>query len=227
LATHQPERTVNKLQLVQRLAEEVGMARVPTTTVGQVGEFKRICNWVDSAVLKIEGDQERRWSWMWEQPTLTLPADTFTIAGTLQASRYVLDSMRDLTDSNEFPPYLQYLPWQDFNHCYPRILVGPTNTFTSWTVRPDKAIVFNGIPPETRTLQVERYRAPRALVDDTDEPGFDEDLHLLVVWTAMVYYASFDEAGVQRATAQEERAKLFDSLVGRSVDQMVLGAPMV
>lgn len=221
---------MTKLELVRMLAQQAGMARAPDTTVAQVGEFGRLCTWIDSALVSIEGDGERRWTWMWELATLTLPAGTSAIAEHLPASRYDRATLRDVTSgTDEFPPYLTYQPWRDFNRLYPRISANPTTTFSCWSVRPDNALVFNGVPIDDRTIEVERWRAPAALVGDDAVPGLPEDLHEIIVWRALVKYASFDEAGVQRATAAQEDAKFFNSLLMRCDTEMIggFGPPLV
>lgn len=217
-------RAVNYLELCKRLAHEAGVnGPGPTTVVGQDSslEHGRIVNWVNNAWLDIQG--MRNWSWMWTNPTLTLTTGTFVIAGTLPPDRYDQDSAY-FDDGSQEGRWLQYLPWDEYRHEY-RVLNAPDN-LTAWTIRPDNSLSFNAQASVDQSISLERWSAPTSMTVDADEPAMPSDLHMLIVWTAMVKYANFDEAGVQRATAVDEHNKLMNQLMKRCLPQMRLGGPL-
>ena len=215
---------MNYLQLCQRLAYEAGVdgENSVTTTAGQTGELRRVCQWVASAWLDIAG-LATHWSFLWENPDLTIPNGTNVIAGTNDASRYDTDGTY-FNDGSTQRRLLEYLPWQAFRATYRQL--SSDNNVQVFSVRPDNALVFNAIVTADTLCSVERWANPTALAADADTPPMPEDLHEVIVWRALVKYANFDEARVQRETAIDEMNTRLSALRTRCLPRWELGGAL-
>lgn len=217
---------MNLLAICRRLAQEAGIAGGASaiTTVANVsGEVRRVVDWAVSAWSEIQG--QRRWTFMWEQPTLTLTAGTSTIAATVPESRYVRDSAWLLQPASTADQWLTFMPWPEFSTVYRRL--NNDDNVTCWSVRPDGTLAFNAKVTADTNVLLERYGNPVVLSADTDTPAAPEHLHMTIVWRALVLYANFDEAGVQRQTAVDEYNTLHSQMCNQCLPSLELGAPML
>lgn len=170
------------------------------TTLNQTGEGARVVRWIDDAWQFLQ--QMHLWNFLWEQASVVIVADTSATAGTIPAQRYVADSAWVGTRRMD-----DFVPWEEFRQRWPVALIGPGEP-TAWSVRPDNAFVVSARPLADLTISVERYRNPTAMAADTDVPtGLPAEHHLAIVYQALLLYANFEEAGITRATAQEELNK--------------------
>lgn len=220
------------LELCQDYAREAGIkgtenGNVPASVSGQFGELARIVGWVKKAWLDVQG--LHHWNFLWELAALTLPLGTNVIATDIPCDRWLTETARRsalTSDGLEF----EYVPWDEWPNWYSDAYIAAGNAPTTFTVRPDNALVFNGIPSVANggavDFTVERYKNPQELVDGADVPALPSDLHDLIVQKALVRYANFDEAGSQRATAVDEIARLERDLIRRCLPQMRLGGPL-
>ena len=214
---------MNFLALCQRLAFEAGVEgeSQPTSVVSQTGELGRVVRWVNSAWLDIQ--QMHNWSWMWEHPTLVLTTAASSIAGTVGADRYDRESAY-FDDGSPAKRLLTYQPWQEFRESW-RVLA-QNDGVTVWSVRPDFTLVFNAAASANKNIDLERWMVPTELAADADTPGMPSDLHEVIVWRALVKYANFDEARVQRDTAIDEYKSKMGALMRRCLPVMSLGGPL-
>lgn len=190
---------MNRLALCQRAKLEMGLAGAAslTDTVAPVGLDIKVVNWVDEAWQRIQ--QAKLWAWMWESATVTILATTNVTAGTIAERRYIKDGCRDANGS-----LLTWMAWADFRHAYPSTSIGAGHP-SVWTIRPDKAFTVNAKPASNAALTVERYKAPSAMAANTDSPtGMPAELHMAIVWRAVILYAGSDENAslFQHATAE-------------------------
>jgi hypothetical protein len=204
------------LQLCQRTAKEVGVgsasvAAIPPTVIGQVGEVSRVVDYVQQSWTELQGN--RRWSFLWETPTITIPGGASSVPGSVPPDRYDVESAYVTTTSSD-GRHMDYLPWDEFRTLYPRLLTG--SSLGVWTVGPDRSIRINGVAPASgHTFTVERWALPTKLRLDTDVPPIDADLHMLIVYMAMRKYATFDEAGTQYKLAAAEESRMRHEFVSR------------
>jgi hypothetical protein len=212
------------LELCQSLAQEAdinGGATLPTTVAGQTGELRRVVDWVKQSWRSIQG--KRHWDWMWQRPTLTMLAGTSSLAGTIPEERYLKDRLYVPT-AGQLGRFPEFMPWDMFTKMYPFIQPGPT--FSVWSIAPDHSIRVDVQVTADVDFNVERYALPTELTADSDVPGLPSDLHMLIVWRALVKYANFDGAGDQRTTAIEEFNEMEAQLVERCLPGWRLGAPL-
>lgn len=217
---------MNFLKICQRLAVETGVNIPMSTVLGQTGELARIVNWVGDAWTEIQGD--KLWNWMWEQPTLSLPASASSIATTISEHRWLKHgTYLPLVSSDSGDRFLDYLPWVEFCQVYPRIT--QQAGLTAWSIAPDNSMRFNAIvtPAAATDVVVQRYALPTTLTGDADTPGMPTDLHMLIVYEAMVRYADFDEAGSQRTSTVAKLNRMQQNLNDRCLPEFTLGAGLV
>lgn len=212
--------------ICQRLAREAGVHReqtLPTTVVGQTGELRSVVEWAAQSWLDIQGS--KLWSWMWERPTLVLTvANQSIITGAIPETRYDEDSAY-LDDGSLQGRLLTFQPWQDYRH--DQRTLNNDNNVTVWTVQPDNSVVFNAHVTANTNVVLERWGLPTALAADGDIPAMPDDLHMLIVWNALIKYANFDEANYQRDSAILEAGRLEAQLIKRCLPRMGLGEPML
>lgn len=217
---------MNFLQLCQRVSQECGVSPnsvvpLPTTVVAQTGELKRVVDWTADAWRNIQG--HRHFNWMWEQASLTMLATTSSLAGTIPEARYEKDSLY-LPSASGLGLFPDFLPWDEFRQVYPFVQAGAG--FGAWSIAPDMSIRVDVAPAANQPFVVERYKLPTVLAGDTDVPEMPLDLHMLIVYVAMVSYANFDEAGVQRTTALDMIRDMKADLFKRCLPEWRMGQPL-
>lgn len=217
------------LELAQQLRQEARIpspttAATPTTVLAQTGELKDIVDWTGQAWVEIQG--QKHWSWMWENPTVTILANTSTLAQTVSAERYIFDTAYVPATTGTTSRKMRYYAWDEFRRRFPSgdIVAG---TPYSWTVRPDGAIAVNSKPTANMDITLERYATPTYLTADTDQPGMPADLRMLIVWMALMKHADELEAGARRSTAQDNASRLMRDLNTRCLPALRLGAPLM
>lgn len=214
------------LELVRLLMQEAAVNTTPsglTTVVDQSGELARVVEWVRDAWLDIQGT--KKWTFLWEQADIVIPAGFNALAGDLPASRWDRFTTYRIDPVSGQLRDLDYVPWQRFSLEY-RIL-GNADSMTAWTVRPDNAFVVNAPAGANTTFNVQRYRNPQNLAADADEPLLPEDLHKLIVFHALVKYAGYDEAGNQRMIAVDEVKRKTRALNERCLPSFEMGGSLI
>jgi hypothetical protein len=194
---------MNRLALAQRTKLECGLAGAAslTDTVAPTGVDAKIVGWVDDAWKRIQ--QAKLWDFMWEAGTVTILANTAITAGTIAERRYIKDGCR-----NADSVLLEFMPWAQFRHAYPSGLIA-AGTPSVWSIRPDKAFAVNAKPTSNTSLTAERYKAPTVMAANTDSPtGLDSELHMAIVWRAVMLYAGHDAHGALYQHADAEYRKL-------------------
>ena len=211
---------MNRLELCRSAMQ---LAGIPSgsflTTLNQTGEGARVVRWIDDAWQFLQ--QMHLWNFLWEQAAIVIPAGNHFIAGTIPATRYVPDSAWVGTRRMD-----DFVPWEEFRERWPVALVGNGEP-SAWSIRPDNAFVVSARPLVDLTINVERYRNPTAMAADTDTPtGLPAEHHLAIVYQALLLYANFEEAGITRATAQEELNKLLGVLTKTQLPAMQFGGAL-
>lgn len=195
---------MNKLQLVQRLAQECGVARasnVPATTVNQTGELKRLVTWIDNAWLEIQ-DKRPNWNWMIGS------FDFLTVAGDYEytpADAGVGDTFANWkTDS--FRSWLasggvgteQYLSNWDYASFRDYYLFSTRRTSLAqplqFAVGPTKNILLGSPPNDVYHIVGEYYKLPTEMTSDSDTPILPARFHMAIVYRAMLDYGMYEAA---------------------------------
>lgn len=210
------------LTLVQRLHLEAGrQGTAPTTVVGQTGYDLRLVNWINDAYKEVQALHP---SWRFRQ--IEIDADG-SVSITNAARNY---SATDLgfTDVGEWKTNygdlklysavadespLDYYPWDDYKDVY---LIGSARTTTGrpsiFTVKPDNSLDFHPFPDDTYYLTGEYVKSIQSMAADEDVPLFPTAYHDIVMWRALMLYASHEGAPEVYATGQENYDRILSQM---------------
>lgn len=207
------------LALAQRVRQEVGAAGSgPSSVTSQVGEAKRIVDYVPTAWLEIQSLHDS-WSFL---------RGYFSFTTTDGQGEYT-PAQAGITD-------LRYWYWDTFR-CYPtaagvngeieldtadydsfkrvwRYGNRPSGQPIVATERPnDRAIMLGPIPAAPGyTIYGDYQKSPVTLVSATDVPNIPSDLHMVIVYKAMQYFALY-EGGAPDVMARGTAG--YNALIGR------------
>jgi hypothetical protein len=174
------------LQLCQRLITKAGITGTMTNTENQVGEFKRVVDWVAEATEEIEG--------MWFNWNFLHQFHTFpTIAGVKDypppPNLNLWD--RDTFSIQEYESPLDYVEWtrQKIDPTAP-VLGDPYKV----TALPSKALRLYDTPSLIVTIRAQYWASPTVLVKSGDEPAIPESFRRVIIYKALQYYADYESA---------------------------------
>lgn len=216
---------MNRLELARRVAQETGTIdgeAVPATTTGQVGRLADIVRWTDQAYVDVLLAED---GW----PFLRSTFEVQTIAGTrayTAASWSLADFDRWMPDydrrrcrhtiyktadgaANEGE--LTYMDWLDFEQVYMRGVVA-NNQPAFYSINDADEFVLGPTPDDAYTVRGPYRIFPAAWTSDTDEPIFDRQFHMVIVYRALIKCGLFDEASAQVAGASSEYNLLMDRM---------------
>jgi len=227
---------MNKLALTQRLCRETGVNQVgPVTTINQVGDYKRLVDWIDTAYEDIQ-TIHATWQFLRKEFSFVTVAGTAAYSPSslppADFSEWVAD---DDGDSEDFRIYLNasdegymvYLPWDEFRQVY---MIGNARTQegrpTVYTIKPDDTLILHPIPNDVFTVTGEYYRTPDKMEVNDDEPIFPERFHLAVMWLALKHYGAYSQEPDKYMVGQVEFKKKLRGLEKSQLPQMAWGAPL-
>ena len=228
---------MNFLELTQQLRQECGVAGTgPTTVVAQVGQAKKLVDWINQAWLEIQGMQDA-WDFMREPFSFNTVANTpdYTPdgaagvgAGLADFRYWYKDTLRcyraDIGIADE--QWLVEWEYQVFRNTY-RFNVQVAGRPVVFAVKPNgKALMFGQIPGDTYTVVGEYQRRPTRLVADTDEPDISEHLQWAIIWKAMEYYGLFESAGEVVTRARQQFKAVIAQMEREQLEMVHLGNPM-
>lgn len=232
---------MNFLQLTQRLRQECGVTGTgPTTTAGQIGQAKKLVDWINSAWLEIQGMHDT-WGFMrlpftFETVAGTGDYDPETTVNTLTSTaltnlRYWhKDTLRCQRKSIGVQDEQWLIEWeyQVFRNTY-RFNVQVNGRPVVFAVKPNgKAVMLGQKPDDVYEIMGEYQRIPTSLSGDSDIPdlGTSQHLDMLIVYKAMEYYALFESAPEVLSRAKMSGKALMAQLEREQLDQLYLGNPL-
>lgn len=219
---------MNYLELTQRLQQEAGIAGTPlTTTQGQIGELKRICDWVRYAWDEIQVER-RDWNFLWAEFQVALAQigqDTFTI-NTGLPGRSIWNAetfyLEDPTQAFSRRP-ISVLENNYFNNLYGG-RIRPSLVPNVCTFLPNNQLRFNCPIDRLYNFGGWYIKPGTSLINDTDIPGLDSSFHLAILYRAMLKYAMFEEDERLISIAAANDIKWSDILVREALPRMAIGA---
>lgn len=212
---------MNYLQLVQRLGREVGASGSIATVTGATGEFKRLADWVAQAWLELQMER-REWNWM--RKSTTFPTvigqqayDPVTIP-IADLDHWVNGTFRIYQTTADNEQFLSQLEYDIFRDTY---IIGTSRTTQGFpsavTIDPNKKILLALIPNAVYTVVADYYKVPTELDSDDDVPDIPSRFHMLPVYKAMEWYASYENAPEVIARGAQNYRNMYDQLL---LDQM-------
>lgn len=225
---------MNFLQLAQRLRQECGVAGTgPTTVADQVGQAKKLVDWINTAWLEIQGLHDV-WGFLrkpFEFQVATGGAQTTPAQAGLTDWRYwhreTLRCWRTALGISD-EQWLVEWDYNVFRDTYRfnqnRELLGRPLVFA---IEPNSKALMYGPRMDTDYTVVGEYQAvPSALVQDVDTPNIPTHLHMIIVYKAMEYYALFESAPEVLTRAQKQYSSLLSQLEREQLPVIYLGNPM-
>jgi hypothetical protein len=213
-----------RLQLCQRLRQEAGISGTgPATTIGQPGEMGRVVDWIDTAYEEIQ-DKHPDWEFLRNDFTFQTIASTSEYLPSAVAlpehASWKQDSFRAYltsTGTND-EMWLNYYPWDTFRDAF---MFGSNRSTpgkpTEFSVRPNKAVVLWPVPALIYTIGGEYYKRPQVMSANADEPLFPREFHMAIVWKALMYYGTYENAPEAFTTGQSNYDRILRKL---EVDQL-------
>jgi hypothetical protein len=184
-----------------------------STTAGQIGSLQRVINWVGTAWEELQTKHED-WDWMESSILLGGGAAFVSVAG--QASyplgtgagtvgvlatnfgKWKLGTFRNYNTASGvsgeiFMDDISFASWRD-SYMYGAMRTVQTRP-VAIAVGPDKSLCLGPPPAAGYTFNADYYRAPTAMMIDTDVPtGLPVEHHMAIVWNAMMMYAGYEAA---------------------------------
>jgi hypothetical protein len=223
---------MNFLELCQRTRSEAGISGVgPASTTNQVGELKRLVDWVSTAY---EDIQLSRTNWMWMRKTFqfntTANDEDYTAAEAGIASRFAMwdvDSIRiyqtSIGVSNEFS-----IPFLDFSNFRRIYQTGSQSAGTPicFSIAPDLKLLLGTKPDGVYTVTGEYWQSTQTLANDSDIPELPTDYHMLIVWQALEYYGFYESAAEVVSRAQKQIRRYKNRLELNQLPDMMMARPL-
>jgi hypothetical protein len=221
---------MNFLELTQRLSRECGVDKTgPFTTVNQVGEARRLADWISDANLYIEA---LRSDWGWKFKAFSFPTVAsqaiYTPAqcGITSFGHFDESSIRNYDTAAGIASEIEmdcisYQSWRA-EHDLGSLKLQQTRP-SAVAVTPDNSIAIGPYPASGYTVTGLYYNKPQNLVADLDVPGMPDQFHMLIVWKAAQRYGSFEAAPEVYQNADIEYKKLMRTLRDYYQKEMPVG----
>lgn len=203
------------LELCQRLRQEAGVAGTgPVSVSSQTGEMARLVSWIRYAWTDLQSSRTD-WRPLWRQLSEAVASGEDSLSAPSSLGRVLPDRFR--FDGSP----LQWVHWRHFpdkkqDDGAPRLI----------TQRPDGVLVLSPAPSAGGTLTGEYYEAPQVLEVDNDEPWLPEYMQSAIIYQALIYYATYEDAPeiYQDAMAKVDQVK--QRMVSELVDGVDLTGPL-
>lgn len=221
------------LEMCRRLRLEAGISGAgPTSVTGQTGDYEKVVEWVKSAYQDIQNTHDR---WLFLQGGFSFNTVagtqeyTATAAGITDLATWKFQQDGDMRAYSSYgdEQWLEYMPWADFraNYLYgsSRETTGKPTTFT---VKPNNALVFYPIPHDAYTIDGEYWKVPDTLSANSDTPIFPARFHMAIVWRALVFYGAKVAAEEAYQHGAKEYDKLMDALERDQLPKIIWGNPL-
>ncbi len=214
------------LELVRRLAAEVGATGTIQTVVGAVGETARLANWINQAWLELQLSKD---SWSWRAIEFEVPITAGTNVVDLKATfprfQRLLDSelyvrIGDVWSSLAFVPFKD---WQDSVRTSATVTSG---TPLVYTVLPSTYIELWPVSDRDTRLRGVYVTTPQTLVADADVPELPAEYHTILVYKAMILYAGYEAATEILSIALQGYNRMLSLLQNAELPDIAAPLPM-
>jgi hypothetical protein len=197
---------MNLLQLVQALQEESGSGNQRITSIASAaGETLRLVNWIIRADLSL---QSRFWDWrfLWAEAASPITTGTGT-------STYAAPSDLKVWNRDSFYLDGQWISdVRDYDvRDFPRD--GAQGVPSTIFIMPNNQIRLYPTPDDAYSLMFEYYRKPVEMpIANTSESIIPHHFSYAIVYLALSYYATFENAQDAMAKAQQGIAEWLPKL---------------
>lgn len=225
---------MNFLQLCQRLRQEAGIPGTgPAAVSNQTGELKRVVDWVSYAYQDIQ-NLHNNWEFLrfdFSFPTIASTQEYAPSAVSLdELSAWKRDSVRCYRTSTGVTDetFMTFMDWPSFRDSR---LFGANRSVTGkpieFSIRPsNKAMALFGIPDAVYTMVGEYWKRAQSMSENTDEPLIPSQFHMIIVWRALMEYATYENAPEAYAKGESNYRRMLVKLEGDQLPPMTLGGPL-
>lgn len=227
------------LQLAQRLRQEVsGVGTGPNLVTNQVGEYKRIVDWIATAD---EDVQRKHNEWLFMRPGFTVSTvaadpiyaygdctDTTTNLPITNFRKWVEDSFKIYLLSGgvqgETPlSYMSYDRWYSIYFTGTRVSSYPID----FTVKNDLTFSLAPIPNDVYVVSGEYQRSVTTLTNGSDTPIYPAEYHMLPVYAGMMSYGRYTGAVEVYQDGDRLYKRMMAEMERTQLPEMLLGATLV
>lgn len=221
------------LQMVQRLRQESSTSGAPpSTTVNQTGDFKRLVDWISTAWMDIQNEKPD-WFFMRQPIAFNTVAgkQSYSVADTGVASfgNFKVDSFRQYNLANGFgsEQRLNFMVYDTFRDLYQYATMRTTQQMpVVFTVDPYKNFLLGPIPNDVYVVNGEGYALPTELALDSDRPVMPSQYHMAIVWRALMYYGTYENAQEAYGRGETEYNRLMSKLYTDQMPTIMFGNPL-
>ena len=221
------------LQMVQRLRQESATSgAAPATTVNQIGDVKRLIDWVSTAWMDIQ-NQKKDWFFMRQPISFNTVAGqqsyTAQQANIQSFGNYKRDSFRQYSLALGFgsEQRLNFIPYDTFRDMYQYASMRTTSQLpVVFTIDPAKNFLLGPIPNDIYVVNGEGYAMPTEFINDNDRSTMPSQYHMAIVWRALMYYGQYEAASEAFSHGQNEYNRLMNRLLDDQMPEVMFGAPL-
>jgi hypothetical protein len=225
---------MNFLSMCQRLVKEAGIpGSGPATTSNQSGILKSVVEWIQSADEDIQ-NLHSDWQFL-------VRCFEFSTTSGQQVYTPIEAGVSDLNqwrcnDYDQISCRIAYsdeqfmipLSWREFKRIYLngtyRSVAGRPQFFA---IQPDKSMVLYPIPDAEYSIAGEYSRKAQTLTNNTDEPLYPSEYHMIAVWRALMFYGAYDAADERYKHGQNEYRRILSALHADQMPSISWGNPLV
>ncbi len=227
---------MNFLEICQAVAREAGVSdTLPSSVSSQRGELKRIVEWTKAAhdeIVSLHADWQflrGRGSFATVSGTRQYSVATIGLSSTF--GRWIEGTFRaylTATGRSDEQP-LDYWEYDQFREVFDTGLQSTqTGRPTVFTVLPDDfSIILSATPSAVYTVTFEYWKRLTALSATADEPAWSNDLHMIVVWRALMFYGEFESAPETFTRAKNHYRGMLTRMRRKYLPQVRIAPPLV
>ncbi len=226
---------MNRLLLYQELHRRTGIGGGnPSTTVGLANEAQVILDYLDYAYEDIQ-NTHTTWDFLRSDFSFNTVSGTQDYAPTTSPvsltlfKHWITQSFRVYLAATGVSDeqWLEYVPWRQFRDAF-QLASQRTQTGrpVQFTIKPDDSLAFWPTPDDTYTIVGEYYKKPDVMTADADEPLWQDGLHRVVVWRAVMFYALEYAEPDKYAVGKDEYKKMLRNLEQVELPRMGFGEPL-
>jgi len=202
---------MNALEIAQLVRQECGIAGsgTPAAFTGQIGEMKRVVDWVIQADLYIQSLQTD-WKFLWKEHSVPTEIGVAAYAVPTDFDEWDRDSFYldyHLNTGNKLK-YTDYLEWRSKY----RSGVKTNSTPNRVIILPDNSLILDPPPAAVQQITADYYRTPIALAANDDVPPYPARYHRIIVARAKRMYAAYEDAPEILTEAENEFSEILPRL---------------
>jgi hypothetical protein len=183
------------LDLCQQVVEDAGISGTFTSVANQTGEFRRVVNWVARATTEVEG--------LWFNWDFLHVFYTFNTVASVRD----YPAPNDLNLWDEVTAKLPAREQRLESNQWEVKKLDPTAEFDGdpfeFVVLPDKSLRLYNTPTSVLQVDIEYWKQPTQLVNNTDTPAIPLQFRDIIVYKALQFYANYESADEVKIQAVE------------------------